>query len=44
MILKTYTHPQFKSKLSFEEKRKSDALVYIILAAIVLILSIIFSV
>gem|GEM_PF-3902965 len=41
MITKTY--PGFKSRLSIAERRKSDALVYIILTAIVLILSIVCS-
>lgn len=44
MIVKTYSGPQFKSKLSFEEKRRSDMMVYIILTIIVLILSILSSI
>lgn len=42
-MMKTYSIPEFKSKLSVEERRKSDALVYLILTILVLILSVVFS-
>lgn len=44
MILKTYSESPLESKLSFEERRKADGMVYLILTVIVLIMSILFSV